>query len=43
MWSNSIRTVVFAATLIEYLESRTLLTLHQAAETIGSKVLPAFH
>ncbi|KAF8798796.1 Translin [Phlegmacium glaucopus] len=37
MWSNSIRTAVFAAALIEYLTSRTLLTLHRAAETIGIK------
>jgi len=37
MWSNSIRTIVFAAALIEYLTSRTLLTLHRAAETIGIK------
>ena len=43
MWSNSIRTAVFAAALIEYLTSRTLLTLHQAVEMIGSKVLPIFH
>ena len=43
MWSNSIRTAVFAAALIEYLTSRTLLTLHRAAETIGSKVLSYFH
>ena len=42
MWSNSIRTAVFAAALIEYLSSRTLLTLHQAAEAIGSKILPTF-
>jgi hypothetical protein len=42
MWSNSIRTTVFAAALIEYLTSRTLLTLHRAAETIGSKILPNF-
>ena len=43
MWSNSFRTAVFAAALIEYLTSRTLLTLHQAAEAIGSKIMPTFH
>lgn len=43
LWSNSIRTAVFAAALIEYLSSRTLLTLHQAAEAIGSKIMPTFH
>ena len=43
MWSNSFRTAVFAAALIEYLTSRTLLTLHQAAEAIGSKIIPTFH
>ena len=43
LWSNSIRTAVFAAALIEYLTSRTLLTLHQAAEAIGSKIMPTFH
>lgn len=43
LWSNSIRTAVFAAALIEYLSSRTLLTLHQAAEAIGSKIIPIFY
>jgi len=37
LWSNSFRTAVFAAALIEYLTSRTLLTLHQASEAIGIK------
>ncbi|KAF8158283.1 Translin [Crassisporium funariophilum] len=37
MWSNPIRTAVFAATLIEYLSGRTLLSLPQAANMIGIK------
>jgi len=37
MWSNSIRTAIFAAVLIEYLSSRKLLSLGQTAETLGIK------
>lgn len=37
MWSNSIRTAVFAAILIEYLSSRTLLSIAQSAEILGSE------
>jgi len=37
MWSNSIRTAVFSAALIEYLSNRTLLSLAQAAEALGIK------
>lgn len=36
MWSNSMRTVVFAAALIEYLRKGSLLSLPRAAETFGS-------
>ena len=43
LWTNSFRTAVFAAALIEYLSSQTLLTLHQASEAIGSKIMPTFH
>ncbi|KAF8176993.1 Translin [Pholiota molesta] len=35
MWSNSLRTAVFAAVLIEYLSSRKLLSLAQTAEILG--------
>ncbi|KAF9485836.1 Translin [Pholiota conissans] len=35
MWTNSIRTAVFAAVLIEYLSNRTLLSLAQTAEILG--------
>ncbi|KAF7314268.1 Saga complex component [Mycena kentingensis (nom. inval.)] len=35
MWSNDIRTLVFAAALIEYLKNGTLLSLPKAAETLG--------
>ncbi|KAJ7212118.1 Translin [Mycena pura] len=35
MWSNSMRTVVFAAALIEYLRKGSLLSLPRAAETFG--------
>ncbi|CAA7261402.1 unnamed protein product [Cyclocybe aegerita] len=37
MWSNSMRTAVFAAALIEYLSNRALLSLSQAAELLGIK------
>jgi Translin family len=36
LWSNSIRTAIFAALLIEYLTTRGLLTIAQVAETLGS-------
>ncbi|KIM43331.1 hypothetical protein M413DRAFT_18387 [Hebeloma cylindrosporum] len=35
LWSNSIRTAIFAALLIEYLSTRGLLTIAEAAETLG--------
>ncbi|KAH9480530.1 Translin [Psilocybe cubensis] len=35
MWSNSLRTAVYAAVLIEYLSKRTLLTIAQTAEMLG--------
>ncbi|KAG5645473.1 hypothetical protein DXG03_006018 [Asterophora parasitica] len=37
MWSNSLRTSVFAASLIEYLSTRTLITLPQVSEILGVK------
>ncbi|OJT15274.1 Translin [Trametes pubescens] len=37
MWSNSLRTAVFAATLAEYLQDGALLSLQQVAETLGIK------
>ncbi|KDR82677.1 hypothetical protein GALMADRAFT_238164 [Galerina marginata CBS 339.88] len=37
MWSNSIRTAVFSAALVEYLSNRTLLSLAQAAGILGIK------
>jgi hypothetical protein len=37
MWCNSLRTAVFAATLIEYLTSRTLLSLQATKEVLGSE------
>lgn len=37
MWSNSLRTAVFAATLIEYLTNGTLITLPHVAQVLGSK------
>lgn len=39
MWTNSLRTAVFAATLAEYLQGGALLSLQQVAETLGSKSL----
>ncbi|KAJ7069798.1 Translin [Mycena amicta] len=35
MWSNDIRSLVFAAALIEYLKNGGLLSLAQASETLG--------
>ncbi|KAF8908971.1 Translin [Gymnopilus junonius] len=37
MWSNSIRTAVFSAALIQYLSNRSLLSLGQASEILGIK------
>ncbi|PPQ66260.1 hypothetical protein CVT24_007278 [Panaeolus cyanescens] len=35
MWTNSLRTVVFCAALVEYLSTRALLSLPDAAKIIG--------
>lgn len=37
MWSNSLRTAVFAASLIEYLSNRSLISLPRVAEILGIK------
>ncbi|KAI0761964.1 Translin [Trametes elegans] len=37
MWVNSLRNVVFSATLVEYLHRGTLLSLQQVSETLGIK------
>ncbi|KAI0822259.1 Translin [Trametes gibbosa] len=37
MWSNSLRSAVFSAALIEYLQSGSLVSLPQAAEILGIK------
>jgi hypothetical protein len=37
MWSNSLRTAIFSAALIEYLTSGTLISLPQVGETLGSE------
>ncbi|KAK7469215.1 Translin-1 [Stygiomarasmius scandens] len=37
MWCHSLRTAVFAATIIEYLTNHSLLSLKAAAETLGIK------
>ena len=37
MWSNSLRTAVFAASLIEYLSNRSLISLPRVAEILGSE------
>lgn len=39
MWSNSIRTVIYAAALVEFLSSGTLITLPQVNELLGSEHL----
>jgi Translin family len=38
MWSNSMKTAVFAAVLTEYLTTRKLLTLAEVATQLGSKL-----
>lgn len=42
MWTNSLRTAVFAATLVEYLQDGALLSLQQVAEILGSKYLAPY-
>jgi len=37
MWCHSLRTAIFAATIIEYLTNHSLLSLKAAAETLGSR------
>ncbi|TFK40651.1 Translin [Crucibulum laeve] len=37
MWSNSLRTAVFAAAFIQYLSDRTLVSLNQVAKILGIK------
>ncbi|KAG9315886.1 Translin [Chiua virens] len=37
MWSNSLRTAVYSAALVEYLSSGTLISLSQANEMLGIK------
>ncbi|EMD39967.1 hypothetical protein CERSUDRAFT_132670 [Gelatoporia subvermispora B] len=37
MWTNSLRSAVFAATLMHYLEAGTLLTLPSVSEILGIK------
>ncbi|KAI0785262.1 Translin [Abortiporus biennis] len=37
MWSNSLRSAVFAATLMEYLQKGTLMTLGQVSDVLGIK------
>ena len=37
MWANSLRTAVFAAALVEFLTTRNLLSLEDAAKTLGSE------
>ncbi|KAG6334082.1 hypothetical protein ID866_5014 [Astraeus odoratus] len=37
MWSNSLRTAVYAAALVEYLTTGSLISLAQTSETLGVK------
>ena len=39
MWTNSLRNAIFAAVLVEYLSTRRLLSLPDAALCIGSESL----
>lgn len=38
MWSNSLRTTVYSAALVEYLSSGSLITLAQAGVVLGSEL-----
>lgn len=38
MWSNSLRTALYSAALVEYLSSGSLITLSQASEVLGSEL-----
>ena len=42
MWSNSLRTAVFAAVLVEYLSSRDLASLPKVSEQLGSRSFSGF-
>lgn len=42
MWSNSLRTAVFAAVLVEYLSSRDLASLQKVSEQLGSMSFSGF-
>jgi len=37
-WSNSMRSAVFSAALVEYLTNGKLITIEQVAETLGSEL-----
>ena len=39
MWSNSMKTAVFAAVLVEYLTSRKLLTIAEVSKKLGSELM----
>jgi hypothetical protein len=38
-WSNSLRTAVYSAALVEFLSSGSLITLSQTSEVLGSELL----
>ncbi|KAH0831952.1 Translin [Lanmaoa asiatica] len=38
MWSNSLRTAIYSAALVEYLSKGSLITLSQASEVLGSEL-----
>ena len=38
MWSNSLRTAVYSAALVEYLSTGSLITISQANELLGSEL-----
>lgn len=37
MWSNSLRSAIYSAALVEYLSSGSLITLSQVSEVLGSE------
>lgn len=39
MWTNSIRSAVFSAALVEYLTSRKLIAIERVSEILGSELI----
>lgn len=42
MWTNSLRTAVFAVALVEYLTKRDLVSLQEVSDALGCKEFAAY-